>query len=132
MWKSLFLHSYLLIIVLFSIWQLWTYFSSTLYNIYIIYNRCIYNIYILYVIYMLSCVYIIDNICSYSEHEQCHPFKYSLLFTHFLKFIFIERGRGEREREKHPSVASHTAPTGDWARNQGMCTAWESNWWPFR
>ena len=77
---------------------------------------------------MLSCVYIIDNICSYSEHEQCHPFKYSLLFTHFLKFIFIERGRGEREREKHPSVASHTAPTGDWARNQGMCTAWESNW----
>ena len=44
-------------------------------------------------------------------------------------FIFIERVReGERKGEKHQCVvASHMAPTGDLARNPGMCPDWESN-----
>ena len=49
-------------------------------------------------------------------------------------FIFRERGReGEREGEKHQRVvASHMPPTGDLARNPGMCPDWELNWWwPF-
>ena len=28
-------------------------------------------------------------------------------------------------------VASHVAPTGDLARNPGMCPDWELNWRPF-
>ena len=43
----------------------------------------------------------------------------------FLRFIylFLERGReGEREGKKHQCVvASHVPPTGDLARNPGMC-----------
>ena len=44
-------------------------------------------------------------------------------------YLFWERGReGEREGEKHQhAVASHTPPTGDLARNPGMCPDWESN-----
>ena len=43
-------------------------------------------------------------------------------------FIFRERGREGREREKHQCVvASRAPPTGDLACNQGMCPAWESN-----
>ena len=39
----------------------------------------------------------------------------------------MERGR-EGEREKHQCVvASHAPPTGDLARNPGMCPDWESN-----
>ena len=47
--------------------------------------------------------------------------------------IFREKGReGEREGEKYQSVfASHTPPTGDLARNPGMCPDWESNQQPF-
>ena len=47
--------------------------------------------------------------------------------------MFRERGReGERKGEKHPcAVASHTPPTGDPARNPGMCPDWESNQRPF-
>ena len=38
----------------------------------------------------------------------------------------------EREGEKHQSVvAYHGLPTGDLARNPGMCPDWESNQWPF-
>ena len=35
-------------------------------------------------------------------------------------------------REKHQCVvASHMPPTGDLARNPGMCPDWESYWLPF-
>ena len=38
----------------------------------------------------------------------------------------------EREGEKHQCVvASHVPPTGDLARNPGMCPDWESNRQPF-
>ena len=48
-------------------------------------------------------------------------------------FTFRERGReGEGEGEKHQCVvASHMPPPGDLACNPGLCTGWESNWWPF-
>ena len=48
-------------------------------------------------------------------------------------FIFKDRGReGEREGKKHHRVvASHMPPTGDLARNPGMCPDWESNQQPF-
>ena len=58
------------------------------------------------------------------------------LFSHsnskFL-FVFRERGReGEREGEKHQCVVvSRMPPTGDLARNPGMCPDWESNQQPF-
>ena len=57
------------------------------------------------------------------------PF-FFFFFLRFYLFIFIERGReGEREEEKHTCVViSCTSPTGDPARNPGMCPDWESNW----
>ena len=43
-------------------------------------------------------------------------------------YLFLERGEGEREGEKHQRVvASHTPHTGDLACNPGMCPDWESN-----
>ena len=52
-------------------------------------------------------------------------------FKDFI-YLFLERGReGEREGEKHQCVvASHVPPTGDLARNPGMCPDWELNWRP--
>ena len=43
--------------------------------------------------------------------------------------MFLEKGRErEREGEKHHCVvAAHTPPTGNLARNPGMCPDWESN-----
>ena len=54
------------------------------------------------------------------------------IFKDFI-YLFLERGReGEREGEKHQRVvASHVSPTGDLARNPGMCPDWESNQRPF-
>ena len=54
-------------------------------------------------------------------------------FLRFYVFIFRERGReGEREAEKHQCVvAFHAPPTGDLARNPGMCPDWDSNQQPF-
>ena len=56
-------------------------------------------------------------------------------FIIFLKILFIFRERGreaEREGKKHQCVvASHAPPTGDLARNPGMCPDWESNQWLF-
>ena len=47
-------------------------------------------------------------------------------------FIYFQRkGMGEREEDKHWSVASHMPPTRDLACNQGMCPDWESNRQPF-
>ena len=53
-------------------------------------------------------------------------------FNHFLKdfylFIFRERVKeGEREGERHQSIASHVPPNEDLAHNPGMCPDWESD-----
>ena len=63
-------------------------------------------------------------------------FKRLLLFWfYFLKdFIylsfFIERERkGEREEEKHWCGREKSVRC--LAHNPGICTDWESNWWPF-
>ena len=38
-------------------------------------------------------------------------------------------GEGEREGEKHQCVVDYfMPPTGDLARNPGMCPDWELNW----
>ena len=54
-------------------------------------------------------------------------------FKHFnFIYLFLDRGEGEREGEKHQWVAaSLMPPTGDLACNPGMCPGWESNWQPF-
>ena len=55
-----------------------------------------------------------------------------IFFLRFYLFNFRERGRdGEREGEKHQSVASYTPPTEDLAHNPGMCPGWELNLRPF-
>ena len=55
-----------------------------------------------------------------------------IFLKRFYLFTFRERGRkGEREGEKQCMVASHVSPTGDLARNPGMCPDWESNPGPF-
>ena len=55
-------------------------------------------------------------------------------------YLFLERReRREKERERENTdvpeipllVASHTPPTGDLARNQGMCPDWDPNRQPF-
>ena len=56
---------------------------------------------------------------------------------HFLKrsyylFIFRERGRREKERERNiDQLPLAHARTGDQTRNTGMCPNRKSNWWPF-
>ena len=54
-------------------------------------------------------------------------------FFSFLKnviYSFLKRReRREKEEEKHKCVvASQAPPTGDLARNPGMCPEWASNW----
>ena len=58
------------------------------------------------------------------------------LIAYFLKdfiYLFLERGReGKREGEKHQCVvASLAPPTGNLARNPGMCPEWELSRPPF-
>ena len=54
----------------------------------------------------------------------------SVFFKDFI-YLFLERGKGGREGEKHQCVvASHTPPTGEVAGNPGLCPDWESNWRP--
>ena len=55
------------------------------------------------------------------------------IFKRFYLLLFRQRGRvGERVEEKHQCVvASCAPPTGDLARNPGMCPDWESNQVPF-
>ena len=49
----------------------------------------------------------------------------------FICVCLLER-KGERQGDKHQrAVASCAPPTGDLARNPGMCPDWESNWRPF-
>ena len=54
-------------------------------------------------------------------------------FKDFIYLFFREKGKqGEREGEKHQCVvASCVPPTGDLARNPGMCLHRESNQWLF-
>ena len=57
------------------------------------------------------------------------------IFIYFFKdFIYLfsreRRKKGEREGEKHWSVASCMPPTGDLAGNPGMFPDWELNWQP--
>ena len=48
-------------------------------------------------------------------------------FKDFI-YLFLDRGEGEREGEKHQCVVASSTPfTGDLARNPGMCPDWESN-----
>ena len=48
-----------------------------------------------------------------------------IIFLRFILFIFRERGReGEREGEKHQSIASCTPRTEDLACNPGVCPDW--------
>ena len=49
--------------------------------------------------------------------------------VYFFFNVFLERGgEGKREGEKYQCVvASCTPPTGDLARNPGMCPDWELN-----
>ena len=48
----------------------------------------------------------------------------------FKDFIYLFEGEGGGE--KHQCVvASHVPPTGDQARNPGMCPDWETNQPPF-
>ena len=55
-----------------------------------------------------------------------------MLFIFFKGFIYLflerESRGGERDGEKHQYVvASHVVPTGDLARNPGMCPDWALN-----
>ena len=54
---------------------------------------------------------------------------YVFILLKKILFTFRARGReGEGEGGKHQCVvASHAPPTGDQARNPGMCPDWESN-----
>ena len=58
----------------------------------------------------------------------------SFLFFFLRSYIFIfrERGKRGRKREKHQCVvASHVSPTGHLACDPSMCPDWESNRQPF-
>ena len=55
------------------------------------------------------------------------------MFFKFNFYLFLERGRKEKEREEKYQcvVAFHTPPIGDLACNPGICPDWELNWQPF-
>ena len=42
-------------------------------------------------------------------------------------FIELEKGEGKEGEQHQCVVASHAPPTGDLARNPGMCPDWDSN-----
>ena len=78
---------------------------------------------------------------SFQQHNvfEIHPCYciYQYNSTFFLKnilfiYLFLE-GRERRKRGKNHQcvVASHMPPTGDLARNQGMCPNWEWYQQPF-
>ena len=49
-------------------------------------------------------------------------------FKDLIYYLFLEKGRREKEGEGHQCVdASYTPATGDLACNPGMCPDWESN-----
>ena len=72
------------------------------------------------------------SICwKQEEGSKSQPFFF--LFKKIFLFIYFQGGRqGEREGEKHQCVvASLMPPTGDLARNSGMCADCVSNQRPF-
>ena len=52
-----------------------------------------------------------------------------------MLFIYFSEREEEKEKEREKKyqcvVAPHMTPTGDLARNPGMCPDWEWNQWPF-
>ena len=63
--------------------------------------------------------------------EQCTQYMIVLIFL-VRFYLFLERGKGGRKREKHQCVvASPTPPTGDLPHNPGMYPDRESNQQPF-
>ena len=63
-------------------------------------------------------------------------FIYLVIFEDFI-YLVLEERKEERERNINVQrdtwlVASCIPPTGDPARNLGMCLNWEWNQWPFR
>ena len=74
------------------------------------------------------------NVHSWKTTEMSPRGTFSNIVLLLLKkkkilFIYFERERkGEREGEKHQCVVvSPVPPTGDLARNLGMCPGWASN-----
>ena len=65
------------------------------------------------------------------KYGLSEPYQGWFILQYFLKdfiYLFLERGEGEREGEKHQCVvASHAPTTGDLAHNPGMCPDWELN-----
>ena len=66
---------------------------------------------------MFSCLIVSSH---FIEHN------YGILF--FFEILFLDRGKGERNINVWLPLAH---PTGDLARNPGMCPDWESNQQPF-
>ena len=69
----------------------------------------------------------------FASHKSDKGFLYRILKTLFknIYIFFVERGEGkEKKRERNINVwlPLTCAPTGDLARNPGMCPDWESNW----
>ena len=70
-----------------------------------------------------------------AKHFGCQQLKEVFVFKDFI-YLFSERGReGEREGEKHQSVASCTPPTGDLVATQACALArnrtfWFAGWCP--
>ena len=72
-----------------------------------------------------------------SQTLPCVSLSFDWPDLYFLKdfiYLFLERGKGrEKGRERNISVWLPLAvpPTGDLARNPGVCPDWESNRRPF-
>ena len=49
----------------------------------------------------------------------------------FKILLFLEKERERNTCKRNRSVDSPKPPTGDLARNPGMCPNWESSWQPF-
>ena len=75
-----------------------------------------------------------EEICLLASETVENHFNECTIF-HFLKgfiYLFLERGKGRRKREKYQCVvASHAPSIGDLACNPSMCPDWESNQRPF-
>ena len=69
-----------------------------------------------------------------TAQHKCRATRDFILFFFKILFIYFYRGEGrEKERERNLNVWSSLVrpPTGDLARNPGMCPDWELNWSPF-
>ena len=80
---------------------------------------------------LVSAIYIPPTGSNHISRCSCIYIIFCFLKRRFYLFIF-RAGEGSRKGEKHQCVvASQTPPTGDPARNQGMCPDWELNQRPF-